>query len=211
MNKELLLIFTRNPELGKVKTRLAATIGAEAALEIYNFLLNHTFEITRDLNINKHVYYSETIWEDDIWQPSVYEKILQSGDDLGDRMKNAFERGFNDGYEKIVIIGSDIYDISSKDIENAFEALDTKELVIGEAQDGGYYLLGMNRLYPGLFENKEWGTNTVFRDTVADIRDRSVFYLPMRNDIDLYEDLLDHEIFNHYTRANEVKTNDTSN
>ncbi|MCW5518663.1 TIGR04282 family arsenosugar biosynthesis glycosyltransferase [Aureitalea sp. L0-47] len=205
MNKALLLIFTRNPELGKVKTRLAATIGAEAALKIYNFLLNHTFEITRDLTINKHVYYSETIWEDDIWQPSVYEKKLQSGDDLGDRMKNAFERGFKDGYEKIVIIGSDIYDISSKDIESAFEALDTKELVIGEAQDGGYYLLGMNQLYPELFENKQWGTNTVFNDTVADFKDRSVFYLPMRNDIDLYEDLLEHEIFNPYTKANEVK------
>jgi hypothetical protein len=204
MNKDLLLIFTRNPELGKVKTRLAATIGDEAALQIYEFLLDHTLEITRDLGVTKHVYYSETIWENDIWDASVYEKKLQAGNDLGARMKNAFESGFKEGFEKIVIIGSDIYDISSEDVQNAFSALNSHELVIGEAQDGGYYLLGMNRLYTGLFENKEWGTNTVFTDTVSEIEDRSVFYLPIRNDIDVYEDLLDHEIFNPYTKTNQV-------
>ena len=204
MNNELLLIFTRNPELGKVKTRLAASIGAEAALEVYKFLLKHTHEITRGLEITKQVYYSETIWEEDIWASSEFHKKLQSGNDLGARMKNAFEAGFTEGFSKIVIIGSDIYDISDEDIRNAFSALDNQQVVIGEAQDGGYYLLGMNRLHPKLFENKQWGTNTVFSDTLADLEDQTVFFLPMRNDIDLYEDLLDHEVFNPYTKANEV-------
>ena len=204
MNNELLLIFTRNPELGKVKTRLAASIGAEAALEIYEFLLKHTHEITKGLEITKQVYYSETIWEEDIWASSEFHKKLQSGDYLGARMKNAFEAGFIEGFSKIVIIGSDIYDISDEDIRNAFSALDNQQVVIGEAQDGGYYLLGMNRLHPKLFENKQWGTNTVFSDTLADLEDQTVFFLPMRNDIDLYEDLLDHEVFNPYTKANEV-------
>ena len=204
MNNELLLIFTRNPELGKVKTRLAASIGAEAALEIYEFLLKHTHEITKGLEITKQVYYSETIWEEDIWASSEFHKKLQSGDYLGARMKNAFEAGFIEGFSKIVIIGSDIYDISDEDIRNAFSALDNQQVVIGEAQDGGYYLLGMNRLHPKLFENKQWGTNTVFSDSLADLEDQTVFFLPMRNDIDLYEDLLDHEVFNPYTKANEV-------
>ena len=206
MNKNLLLIFTRNPELGKVKTRLAATIGAESALEIYHFLLKHTVEITQRLDVVKQVYYSEVIWEKDIWQKSIYQKKVQQGEDLGARMQNAFQSGFDDGYERVVIIGSDIYDLSSEDIETAFTQLVHNDLVIGEAQDGGYYLLGMKKLHRRLFKNKDWGTNTVFKDTVSNFKDESVFYLPERNDIDLYEDLLDHDVFQPYIKnLNEVK------
>lgn len=200
MSKELLLIFTRNPERGKVKTRLAASVGDDAALEIYNFLLRHTRDITLDLDVDKQVHYSETIRENDLWDDKVFDKVLQSGGDLGVRMKNAFEKGFRVGYDKIVIIGSDIYDLSTEDIRRAFHELKSSNIVIGEAQDGGYYLLGMTKLHPKIFQNKNWGTNTVFADTVSELEGLSVFYLPVRNDIDVFEDLLGHDVFNQYTK-----------
>ncbi len=92
--KELLLIFTRNPEAGKVKKRLAASIGEVAALKIYNHLLRHTAEITRNLPMEKWVCYSEEIPEKDIWEKEVFSKKLQQGKDLGERMDNAFRSGF---------------------------------------------------------------------------------------------------------------------
>ena len=121
MSKNLLLIFTRNPELGNVKTRLAKTIGDEAALAIYKFLLEHTKQVTKNLPCDKAVYYSVKIREHDIWNPTIYQKKAQEGNDLGIRMHNAFQQAFSDGYEKVVIIGSDLPDLTSEHINEAFE------------------------------------------------------------------------------------------
>ena len=82
-NGELLLIFTRNPELGKVKKRLAAGIGDTAALKVYKYLLQHTVEITRNLQVEKWVYYSEEIPEEDMWDNEIFSKKIQQGEDLG--------------------------------------------------------------------------------------------------------------------------------
>lgn len=194
-SKDLLLIFTRNPELGKCKTRLAKTIGDQAALDIYQFLLRHTLKITKDMPTTKYVYYSEEIWQDDIWTADSYTKKLQHGNDLGERMHNAFEEGFKEGFEKIVVIGSDMYDLSRGDLEQAFEQLDKNDYVIGPAHDGGYYLLGMKRLYPPLFKNKAWGTESVLQDTLNDLKNTEIALLDMRNDVDLYDDIKDVEAF----------------
>ena len=193
--KDLLLIFTRNPELGKCKTRLAATIGEEAALHIYIFLLQHTVTITKDLNVKKEVHYSVQIRDNDLWNPNTYSKKQQYGDDLGQRMEYAFAKGFEEGYENIIIIGSDMYDLSQKDIENAFLALDTHEYVIGPAEDGGYYLFGMKSLNAQVFKNKVWGTETVLKDTLKDIKEKKIKLLEERNDIDYYEDIKDIAVF----------------
>tara|TARA_R110000796_G_scaffold250788_4_gene380758 strand:- start:128679 stop:129290 length:612 start_codon:yes stop_codon:yes gene_type:complete len=194
-SKNLLLIFTRNPELGKCKTRLAKTIGDEKALEIYKFLLNHTVTITKALKVVKQVYYSETIWENDIWDNEIYQKKIQNGSDLGIRMKNAFKNGFDDGFEKIIVIGSDMYDLNENDIENAFIQLDKSEFVIGPAEDGGYYLLGMKLVEPSLFKNKKWGTATVLKDTLIDLTHKKVKLLETRNDVDIYDDIKDLRVF----------------
>ncbi len=140
-NKNLLIIFTRNPELGKCKTRLAATVGDEAALNIYSFLLEHTVAITKDLAVEKQVHYSVKIRKNDLWDKSVYSKNKQEGPDLGMRMHYAFEQGFEQGYKNIIIIGSDMFDMNQTDLEVAFEALNRSNFVIGPATDGGYYLL----------------------------------------------------------------------
>ncbi|MDX1766585.1 TIGR04282 family arsenosugar biosynthesis glycosyltransferase [Arenibacter troitsensis] len=193
--KDLLIIFTRNPELGKCKTRLAATVGDETALNIYKFLLDHTKNITQGLNIGKWLYYSDDIWENDIWDSSDYAKKVQSGNDLGERMSNAFIDGFNAGYEKIIIIGSDMYDLTENDLLEAFNLLDQHDYIIGPAIDGGYYLLGMKIFNPALFNNKIWGSNTVFQATVQDLRNMDYGLLAPKNDIDYFEDIKDIEIF----------------
>jgi len=194
-SKNLLLIFTRNPELGKCKTRLAAIVGKESALDIYKFLLKHTAELTQDVNAAKQVWYSEEIWEDDIWDTAHFDKRLQHGNDLGVRMANAFQEGFLSKFKRIVVIGSDMYDLSTEDIENAFEALKTHDFVIGPAEDGGYYLLGMNSFKATIFQNKTWGTKTVLQDTLNDLKNENLMLLETRNDVDLYEDIAETEAF----------------
>ncbi|UBZ15370.1 TIGR04282 family arsenosugar biosynthesis glycosyltransferase [Flagellimonas marinaquae] len=195
LSKNLLLILTRNPELGKCKTRLAAKVGDQAALEIYNFLLDKTVSFTKDLKVEKWVYYSETIWMDDIWDNKVYKKKLQVGNDLGERMMNAFDEGFKAGFENIIIIGSDMFHLDQTDLEAAFSKLMDHDFVLGPAEDGGYYLLGMKSLKKELFQNKEWGTNTVLADTLSDIKDEKFVLLDEKNDVDYYEDIKDIEAF----------------
>ncbi len=196
--KDLLLIFTRNPELGKVKTRLAKDVGDEAALQIYKFLLKHTVLVTKDLDVHKEVWFSEGIEEDQLWDPSVYSKKLQKGKDLGARMQHAFETGFEQGFRNIIIIGSDMYDLETTDLENAFSTLKNKEYVIGPAADGGYYLLGMRNPEPKIFQNKEWGTSTVLHETLNDLKGKNIVLTDLRNDVDIYEDIKDHEDFQQF-------------
>ncbi len=121
-------------------------------------------EITEKFNVDKFVFYSENIYRNDIWDPEIFRKKLQSGNDLGERMENAFSEIFGMGYEQVVIIGSDMFDLSQKDLATAFEALQTNPIVIGPATDGGYYLLGMKELNTKIFKNKNWGTSTVLQD-----------------------------------------------
>ena len=193
--ENLLLIFTRNPELGKCKTRLAASVGDETALAIYTFLLEHTVAVTKDLKVSKEVYYSEAIREGDLWDPLIYQKKIQKGPDLGERMANAFKTGFKAGYKKIAIIGSDLYDLSREDVEEAFEMLQTNNFVLGPASDGGYYLLGMTHFIPDIFKNKDWGTSSVLKDTLADLKNKNVYLLKTKNDVDVLEDIADVSAF----------------
>ncbi len=194
-SKKALIIFTRNPELGKVKTRLAKTVGNESALRIYEFLVNHTIEITKDLKVDKFVFYSEEIRKDDAWDSNVFRKRVQSGSDLGMRMHNAFEEIFKMGYHTAIIIGCDMFEMDKKDLEIAFESLHTSSFVIGPATDGGYYLLGMKQSNPELFINKDWGSDSVLIDTLEDIKDENYILLKRRNDIDHFEDIKDNPVF----------------
>lgn len=195
MLENLLLIFTRNPELGKVKTRLAATIGDKNALEIYKLLLNHTQKTVSELNVSKIVMYSEEITVDDIWDNSIYEKRVQFGQDLGAKMKNAAAAGFENGYKKVIIIGSDLYDLTAQDITTAFEKLDNYDAVIGPAEDGGYYLLGLKFIPDNIFFNKKWGANAVLKDTLIDLINHNVYLLDVKNDIDTFDDIKNIEDF----------------
>ena len=191
-HQEALIIFAKNPEAGKVKTRLAATIGDEAALIVYHRLLFHTATVTGELAMDKFVFYSEQIIHQDIWENKLFFKQIQKGNDLGERMENAFEDLFDKGYDKIVIIGTDCPVLTTGIITSAFTCLDTHNVVIGPAGDGGYYLLGMKQMHVSLFQNIPWSTNTVLVDTMyrCDALKLNYASLSTLNDIDVEKDLI---------------------
>jgi len=189
--KSLLIIFYRNPEPGKVKTRLAATIGNSAALAIYLYIVAHTKSITKNLPVDKAIYYSHYIDTEDNWDNAVYQKHLQSGINLGERMSNAFRNGFQSGYRSICIVGTDCLELTEEIIEAAFGKLQSYDCVIGPARDGGYYLLGMNTLQADLFQNKLWSTSSVYASTLHDVKmlGLNFFELPVLTDVDEEKDL----------------------
>ena len=187
----LLMIFAKNPEIGKVKTRLAKTIGDKKALMIYLKLLEHTHAIADKVFADKAIFYSEKVQDFDILDYYKFPKFLQKGNDLGDKMERAFGQAFGQDYEKVIIIGSDCFELSTEIIEDAFAALDDSNVVIGPSNDGGYYLLGMDRHYPHLFKHKKWSTENVFLDTLLDIKKLKLSYniLPTLTDVDEEKDL----------------------
>lgn len=189
--KRLLIIFYRNPELGKVKNRLAATIGEERALAIYLLMAAHARKISLAIPIDRVVYYSEYIDYEDNWLSQDFQKRLQHGDDLGEKMKQAFEESFKSGYESVCIIGTDCLELTENILFEAFQSLEHSDTVIGPAADGGYYLLGMNRFIPQVFDHKNWSTNTVCTDTIDDLKKLQVSYqlLPSLHDVDTASDL----------------------
>ena len=191
MTDRLLIIFVKNPELGKVKSRLAATIGAQEALRVYNKLLDHTIAITKNLPVTKVVYYSEFIDTDDKWDGTLFKKQMQSKGDLGARMADAFQWGFHNGYKQVCIIGSDCFELTPETIMQTFRSLENHQVVIGPAEDGGYYLLGMNQFFERLFKNKRWSTDSVMADTVSDLKELGVDFsrLEMLKDVDIEQDL----------------------
>ena len=188
MSKNLLIVFVKNIKLGKVKTRLAKTIGNQGAFEVYSELVKITEKATQNIKADKRIYFSDAVinskWTNDY-------KTVQIGNDLGERMKNAFIDGFNDGYKKIVLIGSDLPDISSTHIKNGFDALDDAEVTFGTAEDGGYYLLGLSDLKTCIFDNKPWSKSHLLHDTLLELKQNSVSFklLETLNDIDTFEDL----------------------
>lgn len=186
----LLIIFIKNPQKGYVKTRLARTVGDEKALEIYHKLLDHTRAICKKVAVDKQVWYSRFIPEEDAWDEGQFEKNLQAGSNLGERMKTAFAKAFDEGYDKVVIIGSDCAELSAEIINQAYQKIGNKNLVIGPSEDGGYYLLGMDRFCPKLFDGIAWSTSDVLASTLekAAMLDLSVELLPELNDVDIEED-----------------------
>ena len=191
MNKNSLIIFIKNPELGKAKTRIAATLGPGKALAIYKQLLTRTREITQDLPISLALYYSDFIPAADEWENHLYRKYRQTGFDLGERMQHAFQEQFNLGYNRVCIIGSDCYELTSEIILLAFKKLEIHDVVIGPAEDGGYYLLGLNEWQTFLFEGKTWSTDSVLQETLGDIKEKgiTVSLLPTLTDVDEEKDL----------------------
>ena len=189
--KELLMVFVKNVVPGQVKTRLAASIGAENAMKVYQLLLAHTLNSAKMLPCDKVVYYSNYLEEDDSWSKAGFRQCVQEGPDLGEKMLNAFRSAFEEGYSRVVIIGSDCYQLRTAHLEEAFASLAASDVVIGPAHDGGYYLLGMKSLHERLFKNKQWSSALVFSSTMQDIRHlkASCHVLATLSDVDNESDL----------------------
>ncbi len=188
-----LLIFIKNPIKGKVKTRLAATVGDEEALRIYLELLTYTRMIAIQIhNTRRNVFYSHFINTDDEWLNVDFGKYLQIEGDLGAKMVEGFRTVFENGATKAVIIGSDCANLTATIVRSAYKQLETNDFVIGPAIDGGYYLLGMKQFSPEIFANITWSTEQVLSQTIAIIEQQRKPYalLPMLSDIDNEEDWL---------------------
>jgi hypothetical protein len=186
-----IIIFLKNPELGKVKTRLAATVGNEKALEIYLELVAHTLEIVKYIEADKFIYFSDEIDTAIGFKDLPFYAAVQQGEDLGRRMENAIADIFANLYRRVIIIGTDCPGINAQGLQSAFNKLTEADVVIGPATDGGYYLLGMSQPQPILFRNIEWSTSTVLRATTAHCINNNISYamLPELSDIDDERDL----------------------
>lgn len=203
--KSLLIVFAKNTVLGKVKTRLAKTVGDINALNVYIKLKEKTAEIIQQTSYETHLFYSDFIEQDIVWDNVVKQKHIQLGNDLGERMSNAFQRSFKEGYSRVILIGTDLWTLEKEDIIQGFETLKEHSFTIGPAQDGGYYLIGMTRFKPDLFQDKKWGESDVFEKTMKNLVDESVYLLKEKNDIDYYEDLLPFEELNKIIKTDDEK------
>ncbi|MBM4137419.1 MAG: glycosyltransferase, partial [Nitrospira sp.] len=184
-------------EYGRVKKRLAAEIGEEAALKAYAEMLRATFNNVSKLQcVDIYGFYEGEVIEKGgkggFEKGGIFELLKktplhpQRGNDLGKRMYNAIKWLSQKGYKKVALIGSDSPDLPSSFIKDAFERLESHELVIGPAEDGGYYLIGMKKPMDILFKNMQWGSNNVLKDTITHAVNAGInyFLLPQWYDVD---------------------------
>lgn len=194
-----LLVFARLPELGRVKTRMAADIGAERALAVYEAMLADLIAGIGSSTPDTEIEF--------LWPPTAgasgaalrrafahHAVAMQTGADLGDRLSMALsERFFFHRTEKIIAIGADDPTLTRELIEHAFALLDSCEYVVGPAEDGGYYLIGCRALSfdPSVFHGIAWGTSSVLATTLDKIAalQRTFALLPERYDLDTAADL----------------------
>jgi rSAM/selenodomain-associated transferase 1 len=189
MSKNHLCIFVKNPELGKVKTRLAKSINDKKALEVYKYLLQLTKKVVDQLNCDVTIWYANQPAKNDIWDD--YRKSAQIEGDLGMRMHHAILESKKRSFENTCIIGSDCPGLTSEIINSAFDNLSASDVVIGPATDGGYYLIGMKKSHKTLFESINWSTSSVLSSTIeiANMLGLSYYLLPELSDIDTIDDL----------------------
>ena len=203
---DALVIFVKNNELGKVKTRLAKTMGQNRALEVHRELQQQTEQTVRFLTADKMVFYSDYVpQENPLWPGERYHHFIQKGTDLGERMSNAFDEVFEKGYEKVCMIGSDCPYITQDILENAFNRLSETDVVLGPTRDGGYYLIGLIESHEELFENIDWGGSQVFDKTIQKLiaQDMIWYELPMLEDVDTEAGL---DRYRLYARQRELRS-----
>ena len=189
-----LVVFLKHPRPGAVKTRLAAAIGAEAAADLYRALAERALEATTPLaeDFERLVFFDppESLPQMREWLPGV-RLLAQSGHDLGARMADAFARAFARGASRVAIVGTDAPGVSRATVTEALSALDTADVVIGPADDGGYYLIALRAPRPELFAGIEWSTPGVRGQTLAlaAAAGVSVRELGRLRDVDTLDDL----------------------
>lgn len=194
---ECLIIFTRYPEPGKTKTRLIPALGAEGAATLQRQMTEHTLAQVKELQakrlVSVEVYFvggNQQLMQSWLGTSVIYR---QQGDgDLGRRMAIAFQTALEAGKQRVVVIGTDCPDLKAQLMVKAFHALEQHDLVLGPAQDGGYYLIGLCRLIPQLFTGISWSTAEVLQQTmsIAQRLELAVAYLPRLSDVDRPEDLV---------------------
>jgi rSAM/selenodomain-associated transferase 1 len=193
--RRCVLLFTKAPERGRVKTRLSKILGDTTTLDLYR---NFIADIIATLQTGRHTFRicfhpPDARQKIADWIGSEYMLMPQQGNHIGERMANAFRKTFMDGFEHVLLIGTDLPDLPATVIDEAFEGLEKNAAVIGPAFDGGYYLIGFqsNTFLPAVFERIPWSTQKVFEKTIKIFEKNhlQIHQLPKWRDIDLYEDL----------------------
>ena len=194
--QETLIIFSRYPEPGKTKTRIIPALGAEGAANLQRRLSEHTLKQARELRQLREVEIAVYFAGGDVnlmgdWLGDDVDYYTQVEGDLGVKMRSAFSDRFKNNSKRVVIIGIDCPGVDQNILNSAFEALQDKDLVLGEAEDGGYYLIGLSKLVVELFIDIKWGTGEVFKTTnhIAEKLNLTIAYLPILRDLDRPEDL----------------------
>lgn len=196
--RKALIIFMRYPEAGKVKSRLAARIGREEASRVYEYLVRRTLGVAADfkrLSPETDLFISITprqkLAAASRSHPGPWVFFPQEGVGLGERMENAVGEVFSMGYDHAALVGTDIANLQPEDFSEAFEALAQGQAALGPAADGGFYLIGLNRPCPPVFQPDEWGSKDVFSRTERLLKDAgfSVRSVQRRQDVDHSEDL----------------------
>ncbi len=200
--RESIILFTRFPEAGKVKTRLIGKLGPQGAADLHRDLTKQTIQRLHPMLTTQerqlHIYSSGgTPSAMTSWLGRYGLICSQQGPDLGRRMEHAFAREFSQGAQRILLIGTDCPALSSEIIASGLEQLKNHPLVLGPAMDGGYYLIGLRRpdsLPPPsiLFDDIDWGSKKVLQQTIAQAEKADLSYalLPKLHDIDRPEDLV---------------------
>ena len=195
MEDQCLVMFIKFPERGQVKSRLVKDLGEEKSAELYRCFIEDLLARFSQGNYRFQIAFSPAAKEREIKEMfgNDFLYIPQSGEDLGERMKNAFSHCFSEGPRSVVVIGSDIPDLPSWIVEEAFFSLNDHDAVIGPAADGGYYLIGFRKetFNPTVFTGPKWGTEDVFRQTMTILRETGalVYVLPLWQDIDRPENI----------------------
>lgn len=191
-----LLIFVKDPEAGNVKTRLAADLGAERAARVYRGLAEAVIRPLVPLaeeGIELTVCYAPSGSEAAVrrWLGPDLRYEAQWGESLSERLEYATSSAFARGASRAVVIGSDCPEVDADTVLRAFRALDEREVVLGPAADGGYYLLGLSRPVPWLFRGMPWSTPSLFGATVDRLRAEGVHaaFLEEKRDVDRVGDL----------------------
>ena len=188
------IVFARVPRLGGVKTRLAAAIGQQGALDAHRALLERTLEIARasDARQRELCLAGEDTEGECAALARRHGFVLarQEGADLGARMFNALQRALSDGCLP-VLVGSDVAALVREDLSAAFAALRRADAVFAPTEDGGYALVGLRRALPRIFEGPEWGGDRVMLDTRARLRAEAASWVELRTlwDVDDVADL----------------------
>ena len=197
ISDEEVIFFLRLPERGMVKTRIAESLGADVALELYRAMVSDTLRALSQAGKPITIVYDSagTIDGHPEIAGSGYRTVPQAGGDLGERMANAFRDSFSRGCRRAVLVGSDIPELTGAIVTRALESLAEHDMVFGPSRDGGYYLIGFNadRFHERLFQGIPWGTPRVRRltlDATAGLK-LTAAVLSELSDVDLAEDLVD--------------------
>ena len=175
-SNKMLMIFLKNSGRENAIFQSDATIEDKITSRLHKELMESALTTTRNLECDKAVFYSDYLEYEDAWKLAKYQQHLQRGLNFGEKVENAFLLAFKKGYEKVILIGSESYSISSEIITEAFNTLDVNDVVIGPANNGGYYLLGMKKVHPELFHGKAWDEENILLDTIIDMQKLGLSY-----------------------------------